>query len=358
MTPGINGKILRKGLQRKFLTHLIVWLLYIGYEIILLLLAKVPLKLYLTAISFTVNMCLFYSCANYIFPIFFNNKKILWPIVLTLLALIIYTVIFMIIDWNITPYWLNGTKDILTYPYFFTRSWRGVRFIAFAAAYRVTKELIAVEKDNSILLKKRYTQELREKELKRTVVTTELAYVRAQINPHFLFSTLNFLYLNIYPLSRDIGKSVLMLSDIMRFVMENNEGGKPADLALEITHIENYIKLNQLRFQQSLYIDFNYTGLPHNKKIIPFILMTLVENAFKHGDLADVKHPLKIQLDMLSESIVFHIANKINTIKLYEHHGIGMTNLEKCLELFYSNKFKLSIQNDQRYYNCTLEIEL
>ncbi|MDN5284641.1 MAG: hypothetical protein JWR38_915 [Mucilaginibacter sp.] len=354
----INRKILRGGFTRKFLIHSVAWLLYIGYEFILLFLVKIPFNLRYITISFTVNICLFYFCANYIFPVFFDKKGILWPIVLTVIALTAYIVIFMVIDWNIIPYWLNTTKDILTYPYVLTRSWRGIRFIAFAAAYRVTKKLIAAEKDNSILLKKRYTQELREKELKRAVVTTELAYVRAQINPHFLFNTLNFLYLNIYPLSKDIGRSVLMLSDIMRFVMENNEGGKPTDLALEITHIENYIKLNQLRFHHSLYIDFEYTGSPDNKKIIPFILMTLVENAFKHGDLTDAKHPLKIRLDMLSESIVFHIANKINTIELYEHHGIGMSNLEKCLELFYNNKFQLSVQKDERYYHCTLEIEL
>jgi sensor histidine kinase YesM len=86
--------------------------------------------------------------------------------------------------------------------------------------------------------------------------------------------------------------------------------------------------------------------------------MTLVENAFKHGDLTDVKSPLKIRLDILSESIGFQVTNKINTVKLYERHGIGMNNVEKCLELFYDNKFNLDIQNDGQYYSCSLKVEL
>jgi LytS/YehU family sensor histidine kinase len=227
-----------------------------------------------------------------------------------------------------------------------------------AAAYWRAKKLIVTETRSNELLENYYIQELREEELKQTIATAELAYIRAQINPHFLFNTLNFLYSNIYPFSKDIAKSVLMLSDMMRFVIENNEEAKPIDLSLEIRHIENYIKLNQLRLNNSLYIDFEYTGIPGNRKIIPFILMTLVENAFKHGDLTNEKNPLKIRLDMLSKSTRFYITNKISTVKLYEGHGIGMSNLEKCLELFYEDQFKLVVHNDGQYYRCLLEIEL
>jgi two-component system LytT family sensor kinase len=358
MASKVSLQILRKGFTRNFFIHLLVWLLYIGYEVLIVLIAKFPFKPYVTIISFTINILLFYFCADYIFPVFFKKEKILRFIGLILLALTVYIAIFMVIDWNIVPAWLDKPKDVLGYFYILIRGSRGIRFIAYATAYWVIRKLITAERDNNVLLKKRYTQELREKELRRVVVTTELGYVRAQINPHFLFNTLNFLYLNTKPLSKDIAKSVLMLSDIMRFVMENNKNNGPIDLSLEIKHIENYIKLNQLRFHHNLYIDFEYTGTPENKKIIPFILMTLVENAFKHGDLTDAKHPLKIRLDMLSERVTFRVSNKVNAVGLYEQHGIGMNNVEKCLELFYDHKFKLDIQNDGRHYNCELEVEL
>jgi sensor histidine kinase YesM len=324
MAFSINLQLLKGGTARNLLTHLIVWLLYISYEVFILFVAKLPIKPHVIVIVFTVNIGLFYFCAYYLFPVFLNRKKILGFIVMILLTLIVYIALFIVIDFNFPPYWVNTPNDVLTYPFMIIRSWRGMRFIAFAIAYWVIKKLIAAERDNNTLLKKYYVQELREKELNRTIVTTELAYVRAQINPHFLFNTLNYLYLNTYPLSKDIAKSVLMLSDIMRFVTESNKNNAPTDLSLEIKHIENYIKLNQLRFHHNLYIDFEYTGTPTNKKIIPFILMTLVENAFKHGDLTDAKYPLRIRLDILSEGIRFRVTNKINTVKLYEHHGIGI----------------------------------
>jgi two-component system LytT family sensor kinase len=348
-----------KVFKHRFFAHLIAWLLYIGYEASIGLLSKLPAILpQKLIVSFTVNISLFYFCADYLYPVFFDKKRILGFIALMLLALVVYTLIFIGLDLKFTSYLVHTSEDVLTYPYLLARSWRGMRFIGFATVYWITKKLLDVEKNHHMLLKKRFTQEVQEKELQRAIATSELAYTRAQINPHFLFNTLNFLYSDIYPLSGDVAKSVSMLSDMMRFVMGNKGSDGTTELSLEIKHIENYIKLNQLRFHHDLYIDFEYTGTPGNKRIIPFILMTLVENAFKHGDLTDVENPLKIRLDMLSESIRFQISNKINTAGVYEQHGIGMSNVKKCLELFYDNKFKLAIQNDGRYYSCGLEVEL
>jgi two-component system LytT family sensor kinase len=358
MASKINLQMLKGVFKHRFFIHLIIWLLYIGYEVMLLFMLKVPIKPLSIIMVFTMHIGLFYFCTEYLFPVFLNKRRVLWFIVMLLLTFITYISLFIVVDLNFPPYWVDNPKDMLKFSYLVFRTLRGTRFVAFATAYWVIKKLVAAEKDNNTLLKKKYILELREKELNRAIINTELAYVRAQINPHFLFNTLNFLYLNTYPLSKDIAKSILILSDIMRFVIESNKNNGPTGLALEIKHIENYIKLNQLRFHHNLYIDFEYTGAPENKKITPFILMTLVENAFKHGDLMDVRYPLKIQLNMMSESIRFFIANKINTMELYEKHGIGMTNLERCLELFYGNRYSLNTQNDGKHYSCELEIEL
>jgi sensor histidine kinase YesM len=335
----------------KFLLHLIAWLAYMALECGPFL-ANRPLKFIAVNIllPYVANISLFYFCAEYLFPTFYNRKKILRFILLNLLAIALYDWISSVI---IQYYNKLYATSMLYYSY------KGIMFMALAAAYWIAKRLIATEKRNNILLENYYVQELQEEELQQTIATAELAYIRAQINPHFLFNTLNFLYSSIYPLSGDIANSVLMLSDMMRFVIENNEGGSTTDLSLEIKHIENYIKLNQLRLHHSrLYVDFEYTGIPGDKKIVPFILMTLVENAFKHGDLTDVENPLKIRLDMLDESIRFCITNKISTVKLYEQHGIRMNHLEKCLELFYEDQFKLIVQNDGQYYCCMVDIGL
>ena len=143
----------------------------------------------------------------------------------------------------------------------------------------------------------------------------------------------------------------------MRFVIETNDEDGFVDLSLELQHISNYIQLNQLRFNNNLQIDFEYVGITEHKKIIPFLLITLVENAFKYGDLSDSCHPLKIRIDISSTGIRFEIFNKINTLNLYEKHGIGMENLKKRLIHFYKTNFKLDIKNDGHFYNCVLQIE-
>jgi two-component system LytT family sensor kinase len=352
----INGPINKPVRKYKPLLHLIAWLVYIGIESGPYFIGSTFQLVLFLLLPFVMYIGLFYFCTGYLFPLFYDKKKVLKFILVNLLVIVLY---LMLVAWvTLMLYrYLDKATTISFKNTLMNIIYRGSMFVALAIAYWIAKRLIATQKRNNTLLENYYLQELREEELKQAIATAELAYIRAQINPHFLFNTLNFLYSSIYPLSGDIAKSVLMLSDIMRFVIENNEGGA-TDLSLEIRHIENYIKLNQLQSEYILYIDFEYTGILGNKKIIPFLLMNLVENAFKHGDLMDVKYPLKIRLEMLSESIRFCITNKISKVNLYEKSGIGMNNLEKCLELFYNNKFTLTTQNDGQYYSCTLDIEL
>jgi two-component system LytT family sensor kinase len=361
----MNTQMNKPKRKYKFLPHLVAWLVYMACECGSFLINTPPrvIALYVL-LPFVANISLFYFCAGYLFPTFYDKKRIFEFVLLTLMTMGWYLILAGWLGVVVMLYEskpgemridsLNGSPGTTIY----ILIWRGTWFIALAAAYWRAKKLIATKKSNNILLENYYGQELRQEELKQVIVTTELAYIKAQINPHFLFNTLNFLYSNVYPLSKDIARSVLMLSDIMRFVMENNEGNDTTELSLEIRYVENYIRLNQLRLHHSLYIDLEYTGTPEGKKIMPFILMTLVENAFKHGDLTDAKNPLKIRLGILKDNIWFRISNKIRTIKRYEDHGIGMNNLEKSLELFYGDYFKLDIQNDGEYYSCALEIDL
>ncbi|MDN5284640.1 MAG: sensor histidine kinase [Mucilaginibacter sp.] len=340
--------------------HALLWLIYIVYEFSALLIIYTPktIILYYSLISI-ISIGFFYFCAEYLFPFFYDKKKIIRFILLTLLATTLYVIILILFNLVLIQFKPDGLTwaNIISWPRIYGLTVRVNWYMIIAAVYWRAKKLIVTETRSNELLENYYLHELQEEELKQAIATAELAYIRAQINPHFLFNTLNFLYSNVYLLSKDIAKSVLMLSDMMRFVIENNEGGT-TDLTLEIKHIENYIKLNQQRLNNNLHIDFEHTGISGDKKIVPFILMTLVENAFKHGDLTDAKHPLKIQLDIQSENIRFCITNKISVVKLHEQQGTGMSNLRKCLELFYDDKFKLTTQNNGQYYSCALDIEL
>src|SRR5215203_7393430 len=124
-----------------------------------------------------------------------------------------------------------------------------------------------------------------------------LNFLKAQINPHFLHNTLNFLYAKSLPYSPELSEGILTLSDIMRYALsEGNAKDGKVPLKDEIEHVRNVIKINQLRFSNNLNVQFDVEGVINSASIIPFILITLVENAFKHGDLRSNEYPINIKL--------------------------------------------------------------
>ena len=107
-----------------------------------------------------------------------------------------------------------------------------------------------------------------------------LNFLKAQINPHFLHNTLNFLYAKSLPYSTELSEGILTLSDIMRYALGPAASDGKVALKDEIEHVRNVIKINQLRFSNNLNVHFDVTGVVNGATIIPFILITIVENAF------------------------------------------------------------------------------
>ena len=136
-------------------------------------------------------------------------------------------------------------------------------------------------------------------------------FLKAQINPHFLHNTLNFLYAKSLPYSPELSEGILTLSDIMRYALsEGNAKDGKAPLKDEIEHVRNVIKINQLRFSNHLNVKFNVEGVINGATILPFIFITLVENAFKHGDLKSTEHPIEIYLFIKDNRLLFRCLNK------------------------------------------------
>ena len=183
-------------------------------------------------------------------------------------------------------------------------------------------------------------------------------FLKAQINPHFLHNTLNFLYAKSLPYSEELSEGILTLSDIMRYALNegNTKSGK-VPLNDELEHMGNVIKINQLRFSNKLQVVFEKEGNTDNVQIIPFVLITLVENAFKHGDLIHPGHPLTIRLKMNGNQLSFYCSNK-KKIGLKElSTGIGLENITKRLELTYGSDFSLDINDEPDFYATTLNIK-
>lgn len=182
-------------------------------------------------------------------------------------------------------------------------------------------------------------------------------FLKAQINPHFLHNTLNFLYAKSLPYSTELSEGILTLSDIMRYALsEGNAKDGKAPLRDEIEHVRNVIKINQLRFSNKLNVDFDVEGVVNGAMIIPFVLITLVENAFKHGDLKSTDHPIDIKLRIKGNQLYFICRNKKKTGPKELSTGIGLDNIKKRLDLAYSNHYSFLVKDEAETYTTELTI--
>ena len=182
-------------------------------------------------------------------------------------------------------------------------------------------------------------------------------FLKSQINPHFLHNTLNFLYAKSLPYSPELSEGILTLSDIMRYALNEATGSDDkAPLKDEIEHVRNVIKINQLRFSNNLNVHFEVKGIVNGLEIIPFLLITVVENAFKHGDLQRTEHPIVVQLTLEHNRLYFYCHNKKKTGPKEISTGLGLDNIRNRLDFAYGKNYKLDIKDDTEFYTTELTI--
>lgn len=188
---------------------------------------------------------------------------------------------------------------------------------------------------------------------------SELALMKSQINPHFLFNTLN----NIYSLANRHDDKALdamdKLSGIMRYLIYDAQSDF-VSLSREILYLQSYIELQRLRLKDPESVEYSLNGNSGELKIAPMLLIPLVENAFKHGDRKASKPNIIIKLKIGGNKLIFCVDNFIpkQDIEKDNSIGIGLTNMKKRLDILYKNKFKLITSNEKGIYRSYLELEL
>jgi two-component system LytT family sensor kinase len=144
----------------------------------------------------------------------------------------------------------------------------------------------------------------------------------------------------------------------MRYALsEGNAKEGRAPLKDEIEHVRNVIKINQLRFSNNLNVNFEVNGVVNGATIIPFVLITIVENAFKHGDLKSANNPINIQLNVADKSLYFYCRNKKKTGPKEISTGVGLDNIKKRLELAYGSAYLLHVKDEGEFYSTELTIK-
>lgn len=182
-------------------------------------------------------------------------------------------------------------------------------------------------------------------------LTTELKALKAQVNPHFLYNTLNYFYIKSQEVDPDLAESIIKLSEIMRYSMR--EDFNTASLSEEINYMKQFISLHQLRYP--MYMDFTVTGDVESKYIIPFLLIGLVENAFKHGNMTDPEYPFVIDVKAENDRIGFFTTNLKNKKKRVESNNIGIANTRQRLERAYET-YTFDINETDDTFSCNLII--
>jgi two-component system, LytTR family, sensor kinase len=200
--------------------------------------------------------------------------------------------------------------------------------------------------------------EQRNKEIANEKLKAELSFLKAQINPHFLFNTLNNIYALASDRSEHTAPAVMKLSNIMRYVLSEARNDM-VPLEKEIQFTTHFIELQKMRLTDKTSIDFTINGDPMGRQIVPLLLLPFVENAFKYGISTREWSPIRILLEIKKDSLYFSVTNNkhINTLlKVTDNTGIGISNTKRRLDLMYADRYTLIIDDKAGEFSVHLNI--
>jgi hypothetical protein len=202
-----------------------------------------------------------------------------------------------------------------------------------------------------------YRIEREKKEIEKEKIQAELSFLKSQINPHFLFNTINDIYSLTYQKDDKAPGALLKLSSILRYMLDEGIKEKVL-LERELFYVSDYIELQVIGSKNNITIDFKIEGDIKGQQIAPLILIPFAENIFKHGVVNDAGE--KALLHILIENDYFKLIsrNKIKDQQKDKTGGIGLNNVKRRLELLYPGKHSFNVAKENGIFSCSLEINL
>ncbi len=197
-------------------------------------------------------------------------------------------------------------------------------------------------------------------QLKTAVVESELQFLKSQINPHFLFNNLNNLYAHSLNNSPKTSNIILQLSSLMRYMLYDCRE-KFVALEKEFDYLRDFIQLQQLQIENKAQVELKIEGETANKFIAPLILITFVENSFKHSMSSQTKEiDIIIHLKIEGHKLGLYCANTYSTNSNLDQlsQGVGLENVRSRLDLLYPNAYLLEVSYEQSFYEVRLEMNL
>ena len=357
-------------IKKSFKKNNLIWhvLAWVGYAIFLFttnLLTRPTIKIF-EVIVFIIPYCLTFYISVFCLGLY---KK--WGLIWSISSFfIVFT--FMSSVAYIYVYWLLPNNGVVLFQskefkVFFHNAILGyVQHFAYAVLYFYFHEAINKERELRELQKEKIQKELenailKQQELKaqKDKIQYEYAFLRAQINPHFLHNTLNVLFSQALDYSQELADNILKLSRIMRYSLESleYESGK-VSIQKELEHLQTLLEINNMRFGDSKTIEYIVEGQVTGQMLPPLSIMTIVENAFKYGDLKDPSNPMKIKIVLKPNEIYFYCRNKKkkNNI-LLSSTNIGIANLSKRLDVTFKDMYEMRASDELEFYTLELIVK-
>jgi len=234
---------------------------------------------------------------------------------------------------------------------------------AISASFFIINCIVIVVSGAIQIIMDRFNMEEQLHEVENEKISTELAFLRAQINPHFLFNVLNTIYFQIQKENSEARNSVEKLSEMLRYQLYECTTDM-IDIAKELAYIENYVAVQQLRMEAGTDLQLKLPRDIGSFKIAPLLILPLVENAFKH--ISNYKNPSqnKLYITIYIEQDSMFVVDVVNTYNssngtelLQNSSGLGLKNLERRLALLYPGKHSISRKRSENTYETTLKIQ-
>jgi hypothetical protein len=345
-------------LRKSFRWHALAWLAFAAYSLLSFMLLHVYFKkpitsgipvaqgLWLISSFLVARIVTFYFCYLLLYPRLLRVGRL--P--LLLLGLLAAMVVFAGVRAGI---------EELTYPVLLGfhnyKPGTTVGFYLFDSVYYALPSLVwsaALWAGETTLRRERENQQLAA--AKRAA---ELAFLKTQLNPHFLYNTLNMLYGLAYGVDKTLAGGLLQLSELMRYMLRDTPDGL-VDLSEEVDYLHHFLDLYRLRYPGRLHAELTVTGHPAGHRVAPLLLIPLVENAFKHGVLDDPATPVRLRLAVLPGVVEFAVENQRHDYQAAAGSGIGLANLHRRLELLYPSQYAWDVGEVGPQFRARLRLDV
>ncbi|RLJ69511.1 sensor histidine kinase [Pedobacter alluvionis] len=341
--------------------HIIAWAVFIIWETLIILYFTGILGTFGNyAIHYMINMTLFYTYPLLIEKATAFPKGAVWKVPLVVIFTIsIYLGVVTGVDILLNTYTNILPGELPNFRIRISRVlYRGSFFLLFSTGYYFLKQFISERTEKSRIEKQRFQMLIEKEKMDKELAMSKNAFMKAQINPHLLFNTFEFVHQKLSAYAPEDAKVMLYLSDMMRFAANTQHNEGDVRLSDEISQCENLICLHRIT-QGAIYIEFASGPDLDEIKLIPLVLLTILENMFKHGNLNEIENKATIDVYTFDGKLHIESRNLPRSIKSKVGFGSGMDNISNRLKYAYHQNAEMTAGIDEEgFYTLNISISL